>query len=179
MNLRRLSPLLLAVAATPVWSQTLDLPAKKLGMEACLQAVLAQYPGKVLSVELEIEQGVPLYEFEIKSVLDGNKWEVECNADTGAVVKAERDVEPTDPAFTSIAKISVAEALKIALKKVPGIAKEVEYEISPDGHAWYEFTIVYGGGKRTEVSVDAATGAVIATEDERDELEVYRIGADD
>ncbi len=170
---------LLSLFAVPAFSQSLDIPKTKVSMEQCLQTVLARYPGKVKSVELEIERGVPYYEFEITTLLDGHTWEAECNADTGAISKVERDVKADDPAFTKVARISAAEAMKIALAKVPGQPKEIEYEVSPDGRAWYEFTIIGKNGATTEVMVDAATGAVIGTEGEADEQEIYRIGGDD
>ncbi|MCA3132551.1 MAG: PepSY domain-containing protein [Betaproteobacteria bacterium] len=170
---------ILSVACLPAFGQTLDIPKTKVSMEQCLQAVLAKYPAKVKSVELEIERGTPYYEFEITTLLDGHTWEAECNANTGAISKVERDVKPDDPAFAKVARISAAEAMKIALAKVPGQPKEIEYEVAPDGRAWYEFTIVGKGGATTEVMVDAATGEVIGTEDETDEQEIYRIGGDD
>ena len=60
-----------------------------------------------------------------------------------------------------------------------GIGWEVEYEVGPAGEAWYEFTIVGQGGTLTEVEVDARTGPIIKAENERDELDIYRIGEDD
>lgn len=177
----RLAPFVavLSFASLPAVAQTLDIPKTKVSMEGCLQAVLARYPGKVKAVEMEIERGVPYYEFEITTLLDGHTWEAECNADTGAITKVERDVKPDDPAFAKVARISAAEAMKIALAKVPGQPKEIEYEVSPEGRAWYEFTIVGRNGTSTEVMVDAATGEVIGTENEVDEQEIYRIGDDD
>jgi uncharacterized membrane protein YkoI len=170
---------LLSLSTLPAFAQSLDIPKTKVSMEQCLQAVLAKHPGKVKSVEMEIERGVPYYEFEVTTLLDGHTWEAECNADTGAIGKVERDVKADDPAFTKVARVGAAEAMKIALAKVPGQPKEIEYEVSPDGRAWYEFTIIGKNGASTEVMVDAATGAVIGTEDEADEQEIYRIGGDD
>lgn len=169
----------LSLAAMPAVAQSLDIPKTRVSMEQCLQTVLARYPGKVKSVELEIERGVPYYEFEVTTLLDGHTWEAECNADTGAVTKVERDVKADDPAFAKVARISAAEAMRIALARVPGQPREIEYEVSPEGRAWYEFTIVGKNGVTTEVMVDAATGEVIGTEDESEEQEIYRIGGDD
>lgn len=169
----------LALVAAPVGAQSLDIPKTKYSMEQCLQTVLAKYPGAVKTVELEIERGVPYYEFEIKTLVDGLEWEAECNANTLEIAKVERDVKADDPAFTSVAKIGAADAMKIAVQKAPGMPTEIEYEVSPDGRAWYEFTITQAGGKTIEVMVDAATGEVIGMEDEREEAEIYRIGGDD
>jgi uncharacterized membrane protein YkoI len=179
MKLKTVVIAALAVVAAPVWAQSLEIPKTKYSMEQALQAVLAKYPGKVNSVELELKNGVPHYEFEIKTLVDGHEWEIECDANTLEITGAERDVEADDAAFTSVAKLSVADAMKIAVQKAPGMPTEVEYEVSPDGRAWYEFTITQAGGKSIEVMVDAATGQVIGMEDERDEAEVYCIGCGD
>jgi uncharacterized membrane protein YkoI len=168
-----------ALTAVSASAQSLDIPKTAYSMEQCMGAVLAAYPATVLSVEMEIEGGVPYYEFEIRTLLDGHRWEAECNANTGKVEKVERDVKPDDPAFAAVARVTAAQALKAALAKVPGRPTEVEYEVSPDGRAWYEFTITPSGGRPMEVMVDAATGTVIGTEDERAEVEIYRIGGDD
>ncbi len=169
----------LALAFAPaLMAQTLELPARKFHLEQCLQKALAKYPGKVKSAELEVEGGVAHYEFAIETLADGNTWEVECNADTGEITQAERDVKRDDPAFAKVAKISVQKAIETAVGKYPGMPTEVEFEVSPDGRAWYEVNIVQTNGKTIEVMVDAATGAVLGAEDESDEMEIFRIGDD-
>ncbi len=179
MSPSRLAIAALAAALSPaLLAQTLTLPERKFPLEACLQKALAQYPGKVKAAELEVEGGVPHYEFLIETLVDGETWEVECNANTGAITNAERDVKRDDPAFTQVAKIDVRKALDIALAKYPGMPTEVEYEVSPNGRAWYEITVVQSSGKSIEVMVDAATGAILGAEDESDEMEIFRIGDD-
>lgn len=175
----RLALAALATALSPaLCAQTLTLPERKFPLEACLQNALAQYPGKVKSAELEVEGGVPHYEFVIETLADSHTWEVECNANTGAITSVERDVKHDDPAFAQVAKIDVRKALDIALAKYPGMPTEVEYEVSPDGRAWYEVNIVRPNGKSIEVMVDAATGTILGAEDESDEMEIFRIGDD-
>lgn len=164
--------------APSLMAQTLELPARKFHLEQCLQRALAKYPGKVKSAELEVEGGVPHYEFAIETLADGNTWEVECNADSGEITQAERDVKRDDPAFTKVAKIGVQKAIEIAIGRYAGMPTEVEFEVSPDGRAWYEVNIVQTSGKTIEVMVDAASGAVLGAEDESDELEIFRIGDD-
>jgi len=67
----------------------------------------------------------------------------------------------------SNAKISKANAEKIALAKVPnGVIKEGELE-KEHGKLIWSFDIATPGSKKiTEIHVDANTGAVIATEEE-------------
>jgi len=70
------------------------------------------------------------------------------------------------------AKISKADAERIALSKVPGGAiKEGELE-KENGRLIYSFDIARAGSKDiTEVHVDAVTGAVVGVENESAEQE--------
>jgi uncharacterized membrane protein YkoI len=140
-------------------------------METCMKAALAKYPGKVTSLEAEIENGKPIYEFDIK-IKGGKEVEVECDAATGTLLEEEMDVSRKDPAFKSKAKISMKEAKKIALAKYPGEVVTVEYELE-DGSPIYEFDIKTADGKELEVEVSAVTGEIGETEEE-----VYEIGKD-
>ncbi len=178
MKIRILAATAALAFAPAVMAQTLELPARKFHLEQCLQKALAKYPGKVKSAELEVEGGVAHYEFAIETLADGNTWEVECNADSGEITQAERDVKRDDPAFAKVAKISVQKAIDVAVGKYPGMPTEVEFEVAPDGRAWYEVNIVQTSGKTIEVMVDAVTGTILGAEDESDELEIYRIGDD-
>src|SRR5258706_13343642 len=73
---------------------------------------------------------------------------------------------------TSQAKVSRAEAEKIALARVPnGIVKEAELE-KEHGRLIWSFDIATPGSKEiTEIHVDAITSEVIATEKESEEHE--------
>jgi uncharacterized membrane protein YkoI len=140
-------------------------------METCMKAALAKHPGKVLSLEAEIENGKPIYEFDIKGA-DGVEWEVECDAKSGKITEEEEDVDAKDPRFASKAKVSMEDARKTALAAYPGEVVSVEYELE-DGNPVYEFDIKGKNGKETEVEVDAVTGKIGETEEE-----VYEIGKD-
>jgi len=168
----------LAVSVTPAVAQTLELPARNFNLEQCLQAALAKYPGQVKSAELEVEAGVPHYEFKIKTLVDGKEWEVDCNANTGAIGEVERDVERDDPAFKGVARIGVREALDAVAAQYPGMPMEVEFEVSPEGGAWYEITILQKNHRSIEVMVDAVSGRILGAKDEGNELEIFAIGED-
>jgi len=61
-------------------------------VESCLAAVLAKRPGNVISLEAELENGKPIYEFDIKGK-DGKEWEVEVDAVTGKIAeKKEQEI---------------------------------------------------------------------------------------
>jgi uncharacterized membrane protein YkoI len=66
------------------------------------------------------------------------------------------------------AKVTIDQAIKTALEKVPGTAVEAELEKKHDKTVW-EVEVVGADGKTTEVHIDAATGAVIDTEAKKDE----------
>jgi uncharacterized membrane protein YkoI len=68
------------------------------------------------------------------------------------------------------AKVSIEQAIKTALEKVPGTAIEAEIE-KKHGKTVWEVEVLGADGKVTEVHIDAATGAVIDTEakDRKDE----------
>jgi len=66
------------------------------------------------------------------------------------------------------AKVSIDQAIKTALEKVPGTAVEAELEKKHDKTVW-EVEVVGADGKTTEVHIDAATGTVIDTEAKKHE----------
>lgn len=179
MAIRTLITLGSLLAASAAQAQHFEIPKAAFSMEHCLQAVMNRFPSHVKSVEMESKNGRLSYEFEIKTVIGGVEWDVECSADTGEITQVERDVKPDDAAFNDVARVSESDALAIAIGRVPGTLREIEYEVSPDGGAWYEFTLQLTDGTTTEVMVDAITGDVLGVDDERDEREFYRIGGDD
>lgn len=141
-------------------------------MEKCMKAALAKHPGKVISLEAEIEKGRgAIYEFDIVGT-DGKEWEVECEAKTGKVYEEELDVDPNSEEFKSKAKITLEQAKKTALGKYPGEIESIEYELE-NGSPVYEFDIKQANGKEVEVEVSAVTGEIGETEEE-----VYEIGKD-
>jgi len=64
------------------------------------------------------------------------------------------------------AKVTIDQAIKTALEKVPGTAVEAELE-KKHGKAVWEVEIVGADGKVTEVHIDAASGEVIDTESKK------------
>lgn len=140
-------------------------------MEKCMRSALVKHPGKVVSLEAELEKGRPIYEFDIVGD-DGKEWEVECDAKTAKVYEEEVDVDANSEAFKSQAKVSLDDAKKTALAKFPGQIESIEYELE-NGKPVFEFDIKQANGKEVEVEVDAVTGLIGETEEE-----VYEIGKD-
>lgn len=68
------------------------------------------------------------------------------------------------------AKVTIDQAIKTALEKVPGTAVEAELEKKHDKTVW-EVEVVGADGKTSEIHIDAATGTVIDVEAKKDEKE--------
>ena len=147
------------------------MPKTKVSMERCMKVALAKYPGTVETMEMELSNGKPHYEFDIRGN-DGKEYEVEVSALTGKIIEVETEVEDAnDATFQEKAKVSHADAEAAALAAFPGQVVETEYSIESDGNPSYEFDIVTANGKEIEVEVDAVTGKVL-----EHETEVYQIG---
>jgi uncharacterized membrane protein YkoI len=125
----------------------------------------------VVKLEMKMEKGVPVYEFDIESP-DGRAWDIECDARSGKIVEVEEEVaSAADAKFAAKTKVSEEQARQTALKRHPGEIVEVEYEIEPDGKASYEFDILTKDGKERKIEVDATTGEIV-----EDNEEIYQIG---
>lgn len=79
-----------------------------------------------------------------------------------------KDGEDDVAALVKDAKVTIDQAVKTALEKVPGTAVEAELEKKHDKTVW-EVEVVGADGKVSEVHIDAATGAVIDVEAKKHE----------
>ena len=139
--------------------------------EKCMRAAIEERPGEIVKVEMKNEQGAHVYEFDIRGT-DGADWDVECGAHRGLITEVEREVDNVNhPMFKVKAKVSEADARKIALAIYPGEITEVEYEIEPDGAASYEFDIDTTLNQEMKVEVDATTGEIVEAN-----REIWQIG---
>ena len=143
------------------------------GVETCLDAALDLIPGDARKLEMKMEGDDPVYEFDIDA-RDGNRYNVECNAEEGFITEVEREVSENDPTFKKLANISKKEARDFALMIHPGKVVSSEAEIGFDGTATYEFDIQTKLGYEVKVDVDAATGEI-----EEANIELYEIGPED
>lgn len=146
------------VAAAADFGEYADADDKTL--EQCLQAAIDVFGGEALNVEYKMEDGEPVYDFDIAAP-DGLRWEVEVGAENAMIREIEREVKRDDPLFAARAAIAEDEALAAALEMFPGEVESVEYGVETDGTAVYEFDIVLAGGGEMNVEVDAATGAAV------------------
>lgn len=139
--------------------------------DKCMAAALEERPGTIIKLEFKNEEGVHMYEFDIRGI-DGSDWDVECNAQLGVVAEVEREVDNVNhPLFKAKMKITEAEARKIVLAIYPGAIVEVEYEIESNGAVSYEFDIDTTLGHEMKIEVDAASGEIVEVN-----REIWQIG---
>ncbi len=129
-------------------------------MEKCLFAARHHVPGKVRTIEFEVEKGIPYYEFEIVTAKN-HVYDVECNALTGMIDSVERETRSADQVFRQMAKISLDQAKKIAIQTHPGTVIDQEMAIDDMGRAIYEFEIDTEHGGIVEVEIDAENGTIV------------------
>jgi uncharacterized membrane protein YkoI len=141
-------------------------------LDKCFIAAHQKYEGHIVSLEREVEDGKPIYEFDIKTK-DGKRVEIECNPNTGELSDEEFEVDKNDKKFKQAVKISAKEAEKIALENTPGKVVEREYAFEGDTPV-YEFDIYSKDkGHEIEVEINGLTGEIMETE-----IEIYDIGND-
>ncbi|MBM7607734.1 putative membrane protein YkoI [Lysinibacillus composti] len=132
---------------------------------------LEKVPGTVNEVELENEDGLIVYEFEIVGE-DGSEQDLDVDAKTGEIVKVEADDDENDDFsqadLAKQAKITKDEASENALEQVPGTVTEVELD-DENGLVVYDVEINAKDGTQQSVKVDAKTGKIVNVELETDD----------
>lgn len=149
--------------ASVLLGSSVSLAADNQRFETCLETARNARPGQVVKVELKLEEGREIYEFDIRG-LDGKDWDVECLKATGEIIELEEEVDhPNHPKFKKNVRFNEEEAREIALQHYPGEIIEVEYEIEANGDSSYEFDIDTVQGQEIKIEIDAATGKVVET----------------
>ena len=142
-------------------------------LQTCVDNIEKDYPGQIMSMEVESANGVISYEFDIDTNVNGTDFfiEIECDAKTTQLSGFQLETHSEDPHFKAKAKVSVTEAEKAAIDKYSGEIVAREYGFA-NGKPFYSFDI-YNQGKnmQTEITVDAENGAIIGVEEE-----LYQIG---
>ena len=100
-------------------------------------------------------------------VLNGPAW-----SDQKGKGKNDESKETIEMAAT--AKVTIEQAIKTALEKVPGKVVEAELEKKHNTLLW-EVEVVTGENRVMEVHIDAESGAVIEVEEEKPEKDMKRV----
>jgi uncharacterized membrane protein YkoI len=138
---------------------------------------LKEVPGTVKETELEDEDGVVVYGFEVQTT-SGEVKDVKVNAENGDIFKVENDDndegddegdgEENDDNIKDLQKsasLSSKEAEAIALKEVPGTVKDSELE-DEDGVVVYDVEVKTSAGNIKGITVDASSGKILKVKDE-------------
>ena len=142
-------------------------------LQTCVDNIEKDYPGQIMSMEVESANGVISYEFDIDTNVNGTDFfiEIECDAKTSQLSGFQLETYSEDPHFKAKAKVSVTEAEKAAIDKYSGVIVSREYGFV-SGKPFYSFDIYnQDRNMQTEITVDAENGAIIGVEEE-----LYQIG---
>jgi uncharacterized membrane protein YkoI len=174
---------------------TTNAQTKKIGMEKARRIAMQKAEGKIESAELERENGKTIYSFDIRNS-KGTITEVQVEAFTGEIVSVQEenaqqeaaekrqdkqasdkqdDDEESDASqkanqakYAREAKITMAQAKEIALKRVPGTITDQELE-KEKGKLLYSFDVKDANGKSFYVEIDAKTGAILKVEEDKED----------
>jgi uncharacterized membrane protein YkoI len=132
-----------------------------------VDAALKAVPGEVEEAELDDEHGRTVWEIDVLAS-NGTWRDVVVDAATGKVTanRADRpddDDDRDEAAALRKAKVTVPDAAGAAEKAVSGRVTSAEFE-NEHGRAVWEADVTGRDGARHEVTVDAATGKVLAQE---------------
>jgi len=157
-----------------------------LSAQEAIDIATAEANGTVQEVELESEDGIPVYEVKLVAA-SGSETEITVHANDGTVLETESEeddgmeeddeveeddemeddeMEEDDESVASdTVSLSEQEAIDTATAEASGTVAEVELE-SEDGTPVYEIELAASGGAETEVTVHANDGTVLNTETE-------------
>jgi len=154
-------------------AQTSYSAEAKISYERAKEIALAKVGGgTVEEIDLDYENGILVYEVEIK--YKGIEYEVDVNATTEEVVKFKSDHSTDNTSAqkpststpsqsqsdSSTAQISYEKAKEIALAKVGGgTVKEIELD-HENGRLVYEAEVKYDG-REYEIDIDATSGEIV------------------
>ena len=165
-----------ALTALPALAQNAQtaappVPTGSVRLETCLDVALRALGGSATHVEFESRDGVPTYEFVIRS--GPTEFYVGCNGQTGLLGRIDVIVGQNDPRWSAVARIDEAAARRAATDRFPdGEIEEVKRLLMGDGRAAYEVDVEFDDRRELNVYVDAGSGAVILVN-----AEYWEIGA--
>ncbi len=168
--------------------KTETMQQTKITKEQAQKIALERVKGTIEDGELETENGILIYSFDIRNE-KGTITEIQVDAKTGKIVSVEEEnaeqeaaekskeqmetnesEEADEAALAAQAKITKAEAEKIALNRASGKVEDGELEME-NGKLVYSFDIRNAKGTITEVQVDAKDGKIVSVEEETAEME--------
>ncbi|MCI9446427.1 MAG: hypothetical protein HFH36_03355 [Lachnospiraceae bacterium] len=139
-----------------------------IGMEQAEKIALEEAGGgRIIKSKLDVDDGVAVYEVE---VAEGNyEYEIKIHAETGTVLKVEREYKPyPDVPQEPDDYIGLEQAKRIALEAVGGgRVVKAEFDME-DGQPMYEIEIAEGSWEY-ELEIHAVTGDILKNEMEAED----------
>lgn len=133
-----------------------------LSVEEISKIAQQDYPGKVVDIDLESDDGVKKYDLDI--IGEEYKYEVEYNAETGEFIKEDdKESVSSSKQEAKSSLLSAEEISEIAKQDYPGTVTDVDLD-SDDGVYKYDIDIT-GSEFEYELEYHAETGEFIKEDD--------------
>lgn len=137
-------------------NQTKNGSASVLTALDAIDIALKEFPGTVIEIERDKNNGRIIYEVELVS--ENEKSEMEIDAMSGDIISIKVKQSNDNGKYTDV-KLSMAEAMKIALNQYNGNVLEGELDTDNGGYV-YEFEIERNGIE-AEIEIDGNTGEIL------------------
>lgn len=141
-----------------------------IGIDKAKEAALKKVDGVIESVELENQNGQPVYEVEIDK--DQKDYELYIDATTAKIHRVDEKVDDDDDVnsnnISNKTIITEKEAIEIAKTKIDGELHEIELD-EDDGRYVYDMEFKTSSGE-AEITIDAETKEILELElDDQDD----------
>lgn len=143
--------------------KNLENTGSAISMDEAKKIALHEAGGKLKGIELEKDDGRLIYEIELISDEKGRKVDIDIDAKTGKIIKVDQDDDhDNEPVTNKEAKVSMEDAIAVAVKDTPGEVEGSEFD-PEDGY--YEIEIQTGKNE-VEIKVDSETGKIITKDND-------------
>lgn len=161
----------LSTKATTSSSEAVSAMQSKISLAQAIAIAKQNTKGDLISAEFDYDDDDATNEYEVKLIANGTSYEVKIDADTGKVIKSEKErLDKEDMAEYSAmkqAKVSLNSAIQKATQSVNGKVIAATFDLER-GQSIYDIEVVKGNQKY-DVSVDANTGKILSSQIDRDD----------
>ena len=155
--------------ATTNSSEAVSAMQSKISLAQAIAIAKQNTKGDLVSAEFDYDDDDATNEYEVKLIANGTSYEVKIDADTGKVIKSEKErLDKEDMAEYSAmkqAKVSLTSAMQKATQRVNGKVIGAGFDLEK-GQSIYDIEVVKGNQKY-DVSVDANTGKILSSQIDR------------
>ena len=149
------------------------LAGAQITFERAVQIAIA-HSGSGIIKEIELERkrsGLLVY--EVETIGNQQKFEVQIDAITGAIIRSYEKRSSSSQMYSSsfVSQITSANAARFSATGLAqvggGTIEEMGWELNRNGQYIFEIEIRDNGGRKHEVKIDPATGAIISIKSKR------------